>query len=124
ASAFADSDPARARQLVRDVLARDPRRGIARAFEMRLEEDVGRWELAAKSLRARIDLAPTTPEKVALWLSLAQMQHARLHAPMDARWALEQARSLDPAHPVPPEEIARVVEAHGEPRALRDAVER
>jgi tetratricopeptide (TPR) repeat protein len=124
ASAFADSDPARARQLVRDVLARDPRNGIARALEMRLEEDVGRWELAAKSLRARIDLAPSTQEKVALWLSLAQMQHARLHAPLDALSSLEQARALDPAHPVPPEEIARIVEDHGEPRALRDAIER
>ncbi len=124
ASAFADSDPARARQLVRDVLARDPRNAPARALEMRLEEDVGRWELAAKSLRARIDLAPTTPEKVALWLSLAQMQHGRLHAPMDALAALEQARALDPTHPVPPEEIARIVEDHGEPRALRDAIER
>ncbi len=124
ASAFADSDPARARQLVRDVLARDPRNAPARALEMRLEEDVGRWELAAKSLRARIDLAPTTQEKVALWLSLAQMQHGRLHSPVDALASLEQARALDPAHPVPPEEIARIVEDHGEPRALRDAIER
>ena len=109
---------------MRDVLARDPRNVAARALEMRLEEDVGRWELAAKSLRARIDLAPTTPEKVALWLALAQMQHARLRAPIDALASLEQARALDPAHPVPPEEIARVVEDHGDPRALRDAIER
>ncbi len=124
AGAFASSDPARARQLVRDVLGRDPRNIAARTLEMRLEEDVGRWELAAKSLRARIDLAPSTPEKVALWIALAQMQHARLRAPMDALASLEQARALDPAHPVPPEEIARVVEDHGDPRSLREAIER
>jgi tetratricopeptide (TPR) repeat protein len=124
ASAFASSDPARARQLVRDVLGRDPRNMAARALEMRLEEDVGRWELAARSLRTRIDLAPTTHEKVAMWLSLAQMQHARLRAPLDALASLEQARALDPAHPVPPEEIARVVEDHGDPRSLREAIER
>ncbi len=124
ASAFASSDPARARQLVRDVLGRDPRNVAARTLEMRLEEDVGRWELAAKSLRARIDLAPSTPEKVSLWIALAQMQHGRLRAPMDALASLEQARALDPAHPVPPEEIARVVEDHGDPRSLREAIER
>src|ERR1019366_1713060 len=103
AGAFASSDPARARQLVRDV---------------------GGWELAARSLRTRIDLAPTTHEKVAMWLSLAQMQHSRLRAPLDALASLEQARALDPAHPVPPEEIARVVEDHGDPRSLREAIER
>jgi thioredoxin-like negative regulator of GroEL len=124
ASAFAGSDPARARQLVRDVLGRDPRNMAARALEMRLEEDVGRWELAAKSLRSRIDIAATTPEKVAMWLSLAQMQHSRLRAPLDALASLEQARALDPAHPVPPEEIARVVEDYGDPRSLREAIER
>ncbi len=124
ASAFASSDPARARQLVRDVLGHDPRHLAARTLEMRLEEDVGRWELAAKSLRARIDLTPVTSERVSLWIALAQMQHGRLHAPMDALASLEQARALDPAHPVPPEEIARVVEDHGDPRSLREAVER
>ncbi|HTB76557.1 MAG TPA: hypothetical protein VK762_25095 [Polyangiaceae bacterium] len=124
ASAFASSDPVRARQLVRDVLGRDPRNVAARTLEMRLEEDVGRWELAAKSLRTRIDLIPGVPERVTLWIALAQMQHARLRTPMDALSSLEQARALDPAHPVPPEEIARVVEDHGDPRSLREAIER
>ncbi len=124
ASAFASSDPARARQLVRDVLGRDARNVAARTLEMRLEEDVGRWELAAKSLRARIDLTPSPPERVAMWIALAQMQHGRLRAPLDALASLEQARALDPAHPVPPEEIARVVEDHGDPRSLREAIER
>ena len=124
ATAFAGSDPARARQLVRDVLGRDPRHMLARALEMRLEEDVGRWELAARSLRARIDLLPPTQEKVALWIALAQLQHSRLRAPLDALSSLEQARAIDPSHPVPPEEIARVVEDHGDPRSLREAIER
>jgi tetratricopeptide (TPR) repeat protein len=124
ATAFAGTDPARARQLVRDVLGRDPRHMLARALEMRLEEDVGRWELAARSLRARIDLLPPTQEKVALWIALAQLQHSRLRAPLDALSSLEQARAIDPSHPVPPEEIARVVEDHGDPRSLREAIER
>jgi tetratricopeptide (TPR) repeat protein len=124
AAAFASSDPARARQLVRDVLGRDPRYVAARTLEMRLEEDIGRWELAAKSLRTRIDLTTSAQEKVALLIALAHMQHTRLRAPLEAVASLEQARALDPTHPVPPEEIARVVQDHGDPRSLREAIER
>ncbi len=96
----------------------------ARALETRLEEEAGRWELAGKSLRARIDIAATTAEKVSLWLALAQLQHQRLRRPLDAMQSLEQARALDPSHPVPPEEIARVLEDHGDAHELRSAIER
>ncbi len=91
---------------------------------MRLEEDVGRWELAAKLLRACIDLTPDGPREGRL-VTRAGPDAARwLRAPMDALASLEQARALDLAHPVPPEEIARVVEDHGDPRSLREAIER
>src|SRR5262249_51267676 len=36
---------------------------------------------------------------------------------------LRQARAIDPAHPVPPLEIARVLEATGDDGALREAME-
>jgi len=121
---LASVDPARARQLVRDVLKRDPSHAAGRALETRLEEDAGRWDLAAKSLVARIDLAPSAREKVALQLALAQVQHARLHAPLDALATLEKARALDPTHPIPPQEIARILEDHGDFRAQRTALER
>ncbi len=124
ATALAAEDPSRAMQLVRRVLAQDPSHGTARSLETRLEEEAGRWEMVASSLRARIDGASAKAEKVALWLALAQTQHVRLHRPLDAMESLERARDLDPAHPVPAEEIARVLEDHGDPRALRDAVER
>ena len=78
---YAASDPARARQLVRDVLARDPRNIAARTLEMRLEEDVGRWELAAKSLRARIDLTlPAQREGRAVARAGADAAHAPARA--------------------------------------------
>jgi tetratricopeptide (TPR) repeat protein len=124
ASALAKTDPARAMQLLREVLHDDPAHTGARALETRLEEEAGRWELAAKSLHARIEMGSNTSENVALWLALAQMQHTRLHKPLDAMHSLEQARALDPSHPVPPEEIARVLEDHGDARTLRDAIER
>jgi hypothetical protein len=124
ASALAKAEPARAMQLVREVLHDDPTHAAARALETRLEEEAGRWELAARSLHGRIEVASSDAEKVALWLALAQMQHTRLHKPLEAMQSLERARALDPTHPVPPDEIARVLEDHGDARALRDAVER
>ena len=124
AAALAKHDPSRAMQLLRDVLRDDPAHPAARILETRLEQESGRWDLAAKSLRARVDAAPTTAEKVALWLSLARMQHEKLHEPLQALRSLEAARTVDPQHPVPPDEIARVLEDHGDAKALRDAVER
>jgi tetratricopeptide (TPR) repeat protein len=124
AGALSKIDPSRAAQLVREVLAEDFGHPAARALETRLEEEAGRWELAARSMRARIDIAPTTAEKVSLWLALAQLQHQRLRKPLEAMQSLEQARALDPAHPVPPEEIARVLENHGDAHELRSAIER
>jgi tetratricopeptide (TPR) repeat protein len=124
AVALAKHDPSRAAQLVRDVLSRDPEHAAARQLETQLEEAAGRWELAAKSMRARIERAGTTQEKVALWLAVAQIEHTRLHQPAESLAALEKARALDPAHPVPPEEIAKALEARGDARALRDMVEK
>ncbi len=123
AAALAKVDVARATSLVRDVLAVDPAHSAARALETRLHQEAGQWELAAKSLYARIDIAPTPPEKVALWLSLAELQNERLHAPHDALSSLQAARALDPKHPVPPEQIAVVLAATGDLRSLRAAVE-
>ncbi|HEV3189174.1 MAG TPA: hypothetical protein VGY54_01685, partial [Polyangiaceae bacterium] len=124
AGALAKHDPARALQLVREVLEQDATNTAARALETRLYEDAGRWELAAQSLRSRIQAAVAPAEKVALWLALAQLQHLRLFAPAEALTSLERARALDPAHPVPREEMARVLEGHGDVRVLRDAIER
>ncbi len=124
AAVLAKSDPTRAIALVREVLENDGAHAAARALETRLYEEAGRWELVARSLRARVDSAANAAEKVALWISLAQVQHARLRAPLDALASLERARTLDPAHPVPREETVRMLEDHGDARTLRDAVER
>lgn len=124
AQALSRVDAVRAEAMVREVLAQEPAHIAARALETRLHEDAGRWDAAAVSLRARVDLAPTPKEKVSLWLALAQIQDARLRLPKEAAASLEEARRLDPAHPVPPEEIAKVLEAAGDARALRNAIER
>jgi len=123
AQVLARVDPPRAIALVQEVLVQDPQHVGARALETRLQEEAGRWELAAASIRARVDIAVTTRERVALWLSLAHIQDARLRDPKAAVVSLQQARAVDPVHPVPPEEIARVLEAAGDARALRTAIE-
>ncbi len=124
ASTLLDHDPARAAQLVREVLERDPGHAKARALEIQIEERAGRWDLAAMSLRAQIDMTKAPAEKVARWLALAQLQRSRLHKPLDATTSLERAWALDPGHPVPPREIVKTLEDHGDARALRDAIDR
>ena len=123
AQVLASVDPARAASLVAEVLAQDPAHLGARVLETRLHEEAGRWELATQSLRARLDIVLTTQDKVALWLQLAQIYDARLRDPKAAVLALQEARRADPIHPVPPDEIARVLEAAGDAKALRTAVE-
>ncbi len=123
AQVLARVDPPRAMALVQEVLEQDPQHVAARAIETRLQEEAGRWEQAAASIRARIDIALSTRDKVALWLQLAHIQDARLRSPKEAVESLQQARKVDPIHPVPPEEIARVLEAAGDARALRVAIE-
>ncbi|AKV01095.1 TPR domain protein, putative component of TonB system [Labilithrix luteola] len=116
-------DAPRALSLVSEVLEVDGNHVAARALETRLHEEAGRWEQAAASIRARIELAVTSREKTALWLSLAHIQDVRLRSPKDAVASLQAARKVDPIHPVPPEEIARVLEAAGDAKALREAIE-
>src|SRR4029077_10803111 len=108
---------------VQDVLELDPQHIGARTLETRLHEEAGRWELATESLKARLGIVLTTKDKVSLWLQLAQIYDARLRDPKSAVEALKEARKADPIHPVPPEEIARVLEASGDAKALRAAIE-
>lgn len=116
-------DATRATALLGAVLDEEPGNLEARALETRLHEEAGRWELAAASLAKRIDLATSARERVALRLALAEMQSSRLRLPHDAVTTLRAARTDDPVHPVPPEEVVRVLEAVDEPAALRLAIE-
>jgi tetratricopeptide (TPR) repeat protein len=122
ATALARHDPARALSLVTEVLSQEPAHSAARALATRLHEEAGRWELAAHSLRARIDHTPKE-DKLPLLLALAHIEETRLKAPLDALATLQTARTLDPRHPMPPDAIARVLESVGEPNALRNALE-
>ncbi|HEY2516601.1 MAG TPA: hypothetical protein VGI39_37280, partial [Polyangiaceae bacterium] len=106
---------------VGEVIEAEPAHTSARTLETRLHEDAGRWETAAKSYRGRIEHAASPQDKVSLWLALAQLQETRLRAPYDAIESLKSARAADPAHPVPDVEIARVLSATGNDRALKVA---
>jgi cellulose synthase operon protein C len=123
ARALAGHDPTRALQLVRDVVAAEPSYLDALKLETELEEAAGLWDLAARSLRRRIDCATAVPEKIALWLALAEIERARLRAPAEALASLGHALDLDPGHPVPAQEMARVLEDDDDARGLRRALE-
>jgi tetratricopeptide (TPR) repeat protein len=128
ATALAAVDPERALSLVDEVLHRNPNHPPARVLETRLHEEAGRWERACDSLRARILLAresatDSTREAVDLWLELAKIQNLHLRSPEEALESFKAARSMDPNHPVPPEEIIRMLEAVGDYTALRNAME-
>jgi tetratricopeptide (TPR) repeat protein len=122
ATVLARHDPPRALSLVTEVLAKEPAHPAARSLETRLHEEAGRWELAAHSLQSRIEHAPKE-EKLSLYLALAHIEETRLKAPLKALATLRAARAIDPRHPVPPDAIARVLEAVGDPTALRNAFE-
>lgn len=124
ADALSRVDPTRAIAVVDDVLSEDEAHAAARALETRLHEDAGRWERVAASLRARIANAQSVEEKVTLWLSLARVCDVRLGAKDEALDALEAAKKIDPVHPVPPLEIARVLRKAGDYDGLRAALER
>lgn len=123
AAALAAVDPDRALSLVDDVLSESAAHREARVLETRLHEEAGRWERVASSLRARIEHAESPRERLDLWLDLARVQELWLRTPEEALESLKAARALDPNHPVPPEEIARTLEAVGDYAALRDAME-
>lgn len=85
----------------------------ARELETRLHEEAGRFERAALSLRARIELSKEPSRRIELLLELAQIQDIRLRSPSDALQSLEAAFAIDPSHPVPREEILRMLESKG-----------
>ncbi|MEO8876884.1 MAG: hypothetical protein ABI461_14920, partial [Polyangiaceae bacterium] len=123
ATALARVDPARALSLVDEVLEQDSAHPTARVLETRLHEDAGRWERAAESMRARIQYTSNPKDKIALWLALAQLESIRLRDHRAALASLQAARTIDPTHPVPPEEILRMLDSAGDNLLFREAVE-
>ncbi len=123
ATTLARVDPTRALSLVEEVLEQDSAHPTARMLETRLHEDAGRWERAAESTRARIENTTSPKDKIGLWLALAQLENVRLRNPRAALVSLQAARAIDPTHPVPPEEILRMLDSAGDDNLFRDAVD-
>lgn len=122
ATVLSKVDPPRALALVNDVLSQEPAHATARALEMRLHEESRRWDAVATSIKKRLEHAKKS-EKAGLYIALAEIQDARLHAPADALAALRAAHALEPNHPVPPAAIARMLESTGDFVTLRMALE-
>ncbi len=128
ATVLAKTDPARALSLVEGVLAKDADHAAARVLETRLHEEAGRHERVAASLKARIATAErlrtvSRDDVVRLWFALAEVQRRDLKQPHEAVKSLQAARKLDPSHPMPPAEIARILESGEDQKPYRDALE-
>ncbi|WP_394827546.1 tetratricopeptide repeat protein [Pendulispora albinea] len=120
AAAFAFEDSERALSLVVDVLEKNPAHEEARALEVRLHEVAGRWEKAVEALTARIEATKDDESKIYLWLARADIVQTRLGRIPEAIASLRAVHALDPAHPVPPDTIPRLLESLGEWSGLRD----
>ncbi|WP_394841553.1 hypothetical protein LZC95_31320 [Pendulispora brunnea] len=120
AAAFSFEDPERAHSLIDDVLRENAAHEEARALQVRLYEAAGRWEQAAAALADRIEATKDNESKIYLWLARAEIVQSRLARVPDAITALRAVQQLDPAHPVPPDAIPRLLEALGDWAALRD----
>jgi cellulose synthase operon protein C len=125
AAALTEIEPDRALALAGKALELDAGHVGARAIEVRMHEQASRWELAARAIGRHIEHLPktATAEKVALWLARAELEQSKQKAPTQALASLKQARALDPKHPVPPEAIARQLEAMGDDKGLCAALE-
>ncbi|MFO0672456.1 MAG: hypothetical protein U0235_23080 [Polyangiaceae bacterium] len=78
---------------------------------------------AAQSLLQAASTPSVGPRTRLLWLDLARILEVHLRDVKGALEALREARAVDPSHPVPPEEIARLLESAEDFRGLRDAYE-
>jgi tetratricopeptide (TPR) repeat protein len=121
AQVLARADATRAMSMIDEILAQDSAHPAARALETRLHEEAGRWELVAQSIEARIENAPNDKERFSLWLTLAHVQAARLRDPAKAAASLRSAHQIDPAHPVPTDETAKMLESAGDHQTLAHA---
>ncbi|HEX2688657.1 MAG TPA: hypothetical protein VHN14_18675, partial [Kofleriaceae bacterium] len=88
-----------AEQYLRKALEIDPKNGKAAFHLVRLLRRAERWTDLATLLEARAEIAPTTEDKIAALLGLAEIARDRFNDPGRADAAIHRALLLDPAQP-------------------------
>jgi serine/threonine protein kinase len=122
ADALTATDAERALAIVHEVLKRDPSSGDARRIEQHLHEAAGRWAQVDTVLATRIEHEKDPRRRVSLLLARAEVQRTRLQATREALASLRAVLAIDRAHPGAREATAALLEALGDPRALRDGL--
>jgi tetratricopeptide (TPR) repeat protein len=117
-----NNDVERARATLERALALDPKSLDVLTEWQALETRAGRFEEARKHLLRRIELEPDPAVLFVRWLEVATLDEARLRRPHDAVEALRKAAKLRPKHARPRLEIARILRAARDHRALDAAL--
>ena len=115
-------DRDRAFALVERALAIGPDNPEALRARYRLLEKASRYDEARRTLLALIGREPDDTRRFALWLEVAILDEQRLKHPYDAVDAYSQAALIKPRHPLPQNEIVRLLRAEENPAKLCDAL--
>jgi tetratricopeptide (TPR) repeat protein len=115
-------DRDRAFALVERALAIGPDDPEALRARYRLLEKASRYDEARRTLLALINGEPSEARRFALWLEVAILDEQRLKHPYDAVDAYGKAAQLKPRHPLPQNEIVRLLRAEENPTKLCDAL--
>ncbi len=115
-------DRDRAFALVERALAIGPDNPEALRARYRLLEKASRYDEARRTLLTLIGREPDDARRFALWLEVAILDEQRLKHPYDAVDAYGQAALIKPRHPLPQNEIVRLLRAEENPTKLCEAL--
>jgi cellulose synthase operon protein C len=115
-------DRDRAFALVERALGIGPDNPEALRARYRLLEKASRYDEARRTLLALIGGEADDARRFALWLEVAILDEQRLKHPYDAVEAYSQAALIRPRHPLPQNEVARLLRAEENPAKLVEAL--
>ena len=113
-----DADAALA--LLDRILEKNPGDLVALRAAVRTHERTGHFEEALAQLRLVAQHTRRGPSALGVLLDVAVLLEQRLRRPAEALAAYREARRADPDHPVPVEEIRRLLLVTGDHRALAE----
>ena len=116
-------DPDRAVEIIGRILAKSPGDLVALRAAWRANYRSSRHEEALAQLRQLLKHSRRGAPSFAVCVEMALLLEDRLHRHADAVQAWREAHRQDPAHPVPPAEISRLLVASGQYRQAAEALQ-
>jgi tetratricopeptide (TPR) repeat protein len=113
------ADEPRLEALLQQILATDPRNEQARVLLEQVYEAAGRWQDLSKLLEARIEATPRKPDRLALYLRIAELASGPMNDPEAAARAYREVLNLEPGESVA---LSFCVEHYGDAQRWADLV--